>query len=875
MPPQQQQQQQQQQQRPPSPRGGGKPYLSRGGTGRGRYNSEGRGRSSFRGGGGGGGGRERNDGRFERFSDHTSPDRIIHQQQSSNNSITSNNNDRNSGYESGECIDRPVSHRPSSSAGRSSGFEGGRGGGRSVIPRGGGRDGGRGRMGRGGRYFDRGGGRGGRSDYRGRGRSDGGDGRASYSNSGKEWTPTGGRSTAPEAPQRFMGGPGDSSSSRPLSDDAPGGYASMLRNEPLYTPRGEDRGNPQGRSFSGNNNPVNRGRYSSLGSDPDIPPSRNQDSRPDDRFGNKRRRDDQGFHSTDYDEKRTRNNEYVPRNRGPPPEDSRPFSSGGPPPHPQHSSNDGGPLPPLNDRIVETDRRGLGPPRGGHDGPPIVDNLGPTMNHDNRRGSFNNLHHSDPRSRMSTLNDEPRDLDPRVDKRPVLASHPNDEPRMGSTMHRDDPRGAFPSRGGGIGPPHQEDPRKAPPRFRDDTSSTGGLPQRHPPRHDFQKDSNQRDPRQTVDSRPRNMDDPRAEPGVVDDIYSGDVSPAQKRLRPPDSLPTINVDRGRDFQGSHHMGGGRKDDFRQGPDTSRNIPSDSGWASQAAQPPPQPYGTQPQPHNRNTWNSSESRSPRPSPSTFRRTILPPGTDHAPPFQDSGPVDTPGQFSDNRGLGSDNRSPFLDDRVSFGRGRGRGRGFRGRGRGRSDFGRFGGRSDFGRFGGRGSNDYGPDIQQSSYRSLEDNRNRWNDGVQDKEDAWPPPSSNALPDRAGPPHHHQHATQQTAPMKSNEIAESNKRQAQHSMQLEKEKDAPKAKPAPVVEEKPKEKPRPPSPPPPSEPSGVMQALARLIDLEAQMKYAYVKHMQLVNRQAELQAQSKLLATLPVAMEAFKEDLDALGS
>lgn len=114
-----------------------------------------------------------------------------------------------------------------------------------------------------------------------------------------------------------------------------------------------------------------------------------------------------------------------------------------------------------------------------------------------------------------------------------------------------------------------------------------------------------------------------------------------------------------------------------------------------------------------------------------------------------------------------------------------------------------------------------------------------------------------------------------MKSNEIAESNKRQAQHSMQLEKEKDAPKAKPAPVVEEKPKEKPRPPSPPPPSEPSGVMQALARLIDLEAQMKYAYVKHMQLVNRQAELQAQSKLLATLPVAMEAFKEDLDALGS
>ena len=70
-----------------------------------------------------------------------------------------------------------------------------------------------------------------------------------------------------------------------------------------------------------------------------------------------------------------------------------------------------------------------------------------------------------------------------------------------------------------------------------------------------------------------------------------------------------------------------------------------------------------------------------------------------------------------------------------------------------------------------------------------------------------------------------------------------------------------------------PRPLTPPPIGKPSGVMQALVRLVDLEAQMEYAYAKHMLLVKRQKELQLQAKVLADLPVGFEAFKEELEAL--
>ena len=53
--------------------------------------------------------------------------------------------------------------------------------------------------------------------------------------------------------------------------------------------------------------------------------------------------------------------------------------------------------------------------------------------------------------------------------------------------------------------------------------------------------------------------------------------------------------------------------------------------------------------------------------------------------------------------------------------------------------------------------------------------------------------------------------------------------------------------------------------------MLALARLIELEASMEFAYAKHMLLVKRRKELVVQYKVLADLPVGIEAIKEDLD----
>jgi hypothetical protein len=63
------------------------------------------------------------------------------------------------------------------------------------------------------------------------------------------------------------------------------------------------------------------------------------------------------------------------------------------------------------------------------------------------------------------------------------------------------------------------------------------------------------------------------------------------------------------------------------------------------------------------------------------------------------------------------------------------------------------------------------------------------------------------------------------------------------------------------------------PKKDPSGVMQALIRLTDLEEQMEYAFAKHTLLLARHKEIQAQTALLEDLPVGMEAFKEELDKL--
>jgi hypothetical protein len=72
-----------------------------------------------------------------------------------------------------------------------------------------------------------------------------------------------------------------------------------------------------------------------------------------------------------------------------------------------------------------------------------------------------------------------------------------------------------------------------------------------------------------------------------------------------------------------------------------------------------------------------------------------------------------------------------------------------------------------------------------------------------------------------------------------------------------------------------PRPISPPLEGSPSGVMKALVRLAELEASMEYAFAKHMLLVRRRKELQAQYKVLEALPVGIEALQEDLEKLGA
>jgi hypothetical protein len=54
-----------------------------------------------------------------------------------------------------------------------------------------------------------------------------------------------------------------------------------------------------------------------------------------------------------------------------------------------------------------------------------------------------------------------------------------------------------------------------------------------------------------------------------------------------------------------------------------------------------------------------------------------------------------------------------------------------------------------------------------------------------------------------------------------------------------------------------------------------MKRLAELEASMEYAFAKHMLLVRRRKELQAQFKVLSTLPVGIEALQEDLDKLAT
>lgn len=71
-------------------------------------------------------------------------------------------------------------------------------------------------------------------------------------------------------------------------------------------------------------------------------------------------------------------------------------------------------------------------------------------------------------------------------------------------------------------------------------------------------------------------------------------------------------------------------------------------------------------------------------------------------------------------------------------------------------------------------------------------------------------------------------------------------------------------------------PPLPTPaPSAPSKYVLALTRLVDLEAQMEFAFAKHLQLVTGGKRLHAQTETLQDLPVGMECFNKEYDVVAA
>lgn len=67
-------------------------------------------------------------------------------------------------------------------------------------------------------------------------------------------------------------------------------------------------------------------------------------------------------------------------------------------------------------------------------------------------------------------------------------------------------------------------------------------------------------------------------------------------------------------------------------------------------------------------------------------------------------------------------------------------------------------------------------------------------------------------------------------------------------------------------------PPSPPPsPSPPSGVFVATTRLVELQSQMEFSYAKYLKLLLEHEQLKAQYQVLETLPVGLDAIKDELE----
>ncbi len=296
------------------------------------------------------------------------------------------------------------------------------------------------------------------------------------------------------------------------------------------------------------------------------------------------------------------------------------------------------------------------------------------------------------------------------------------------------------------------------------------------------------------------------------------------------SPPPIEMDRNRDFR----LG----DNFRN-------------------RPPGPPF----EPTSKANWVApTDSREAAPLSRETRRSMGAPLAEPGPPHRDEPrPVDMP--LSDSNGP-LDSRSFFAD--RGRGRGRGgrapfpRGAGFVGRGRGRGEFGRSGpsGRGDPNEF-------YDRDASGDTAIS------RLNDATwKPRPNAIPPPGDTRKQDDI---------KQERDPVSAQDPVHTEPQNSASANDVVSRADeAPVSKPEPFIVKSEPEKAkdmRPISPPPPGQPSGIVLALARLADLEAQMEYAYAKHMLLVRRQVELQLQTKILENLPVGMDAFSEELVAL--
>ena len=704
--------------RPPSPLGRSSYYPSRGGgRSSSRYDNE---RSAV--GRGRGRGRDRND-RIDRFSSsRNSPDRFPSSLDRGVGGSSSGGGGGGGAYEAGEILPRsgtspvPNSRRLDdyeSRGVRSSDLDS-RSSSRYVPRGGGGRDGGRtGRGGRGsGRFSDRGGGRGGRADFRTRRGSDFYSGR-----------------TSPEG-----------SLDNPRSDDR---YFSSDK-------RGDDRSTQQSsRSFPSSlrDASTSRGppRYSSI-----LGSNASSDPRSDDRFP-KRRRDDEDY---EFEDKRSRNSEYVSRSRPISNEEARYSRSSD-----DLSSSFDSRLPRPSDL---RDRRGLDTPRGSTDRAPIRSD-GPSSSRD-----------VDPMD-SSLRSRRPGASPDRSDSRGFLSTNRVDVGRRFST--RDDPRSTS---------------------LREESS----LP-RQSSKSDLHE-SRDRDPRTGLDSRARDPRDARSQQRYDDrgpDRYRDASPPADRNI---ESRP-VQLDRSRDPRGADfraECGGsisGRLKDTRKPKIDLDDFPD------QLPHPP-------------------AKKAPLPSPSTVRGTISSSAFDS---LSESGLERT----------NSSSRDYMASGRGGRGRGGGRGLSSSLRGEGGAG-GRVSSRSDFERL---GMDQFPP---RGAFKRFQGDD--VDDSLPGSEFGTKAEKRDSLPKR-----HSDESMVDDFPTGFNSS---------------------KTESASAREEEEK-KPRPLSPPPKGEPSGVMKALVRLLDLEASMEFAYAKHMQLVKKQKELKSQAVILADLPVGVESFKEDLEQL--